>query len=91
MAGRAWTRSEENKLIDELAAGMKLDEISLSHDRTQGAIRSRQRLMATNFYINGMKLNEIAIKCRLPESQVEATLMRRKLVPQVVHQEPLEY
>jgi hypothetical protein len=91
MSGRAWKSSEEAQLLEELAAGVKLDEISVSHRRTQGAIRSRQRHMAANFYLNGMNINEIILKCRLTERQVMNALVKRHLITSVTEEEPLEY
>lgn len=94
MAGRPWTSNEEARLLEELSAGVKLDEISVSHRRTQGAIRSRQRKMAANFYLNGMNINEISLKCRLSAKAVELTLKRRNIdSDNNLHQplEPLEY
>lgn len=45
MAYSAWTRAEETQMFEELASGMKVDEIAVSHNRTEGAIRSRLRLL----------------------------------------------
>jgi DNA-directed RNA polymerase specialized sigma24 family protein len=91
MAGRAWTLDEEAQLLEELSAGVKLDEILVSHRRTQGAIRSRQRKMAANFYLNGMKINEISLKCRLSVKAVEDLLKRRNIDYHDKPLEPLEY
>jgi len=91
MAGRAWTLEEEAQLLEELSAGVKLDEISVSHRRTQGAIRSRQRKMAANFYLNGMNIDEISLKCRLSINAVELTLKRRNIDSRNKPLEPLEY
>jgi hypothetical protein len=90
MAGRVWTPDEEARLLEELSAGMKLDEISVSHNRTQGAILSRQRKMATNFYLNGMNINEISLKCRLTTKAIELTLNRRNIDSNDNLQQPLE-
>jgi hypothetical protein len=91
MAGRAWTLEEEAQLLEELSAGVKLDEISVSHRRTQGAIRSRQRQMAANFHLNGMNIDEISLKCRLCINAVELTLKRRNIDSRNKPLEPLEY
>jgi hypothetical protein len=91
MAGRAWTSGEEAQLIEELSADMKLDEISVSHRRTQGAIRSRQRKMASNFYLNGMNIYEISLKCRLSTEAVEMALKLRNIDYHDKPLEPLEY
>lgn len=91
MAGRAWTLEEEAQLLEELSAGVKLDEISVSHRRTQGAIRSRQRKMAANFYLNGMNIDEISLKCRLSTKAVEMALKRRNIDYNDEPLEPLEY
>jgi hypothetical protein len=91
MAGRAWTSDEEAQLLEELSAGLKLDEISVSHRRTQGAILSRQRKMAANFYTNGMNINEISLKCRLSVKAVELALLRRNIDSRDKPVEPLEY
>jgi hypothetical protein len=87
MAGRPWTSAEEAQLLEELSAGMKLDEISVSHRRTQGAIRSRQRLMAFHFYLNGMNINEISLKCKLSTRAIDLILKRHN----IESHEPLEY
>jgi hypothetical protein len=91
MAGLPWTSGEEAQLLEELLDDMKLDEISVFHHRTQGAIRSRQRMMAANFYLNGMKINEISLKCRLSVKAVENTLKRRAIYSSDHPFEPLDY
>lgn len=40
-AGKPWTEVEENRLIEEFDAGMKISEIAKEHGRTRGAIESR--------------------------------------------------
>lgn len=80
MTGRAWTNEEERRLLNELAQGDRLDAIAISHNRTQGAISSRQRHMAADFYRNGVSLGEIAARCRMRESEVKRVLFRRKLI-----------
>lgn len=40
-AGEPWTEAEENKLIEEFDAGMRISAIAKEHGRTRGAIESR--------------------------------------------------
>ena len=40
-AGTAWTEEEDFRLDEEFGSGMKVSEISKSHNRTCGAIRAR--------------------------------------------------
>jgi hypothetical protein len=92
MAGRPWTLAEEADLREELANGVKVDEIALSHRRTCGAITSRQRHMAVNFYRVGFSISEICAKCRMTPRAVTTTLQRRGLTEQPVRpSSPLEY
>ena len=92
MAGRNWTLAEEADLREELANGMKVDEIALSHRRTCAAITSRQRHMAVNFYKVGFSIDEICAKCRMTPRAVTTTLQRRGLTEQpACPPSPLEY
>jgi hypothetical protein len=40
-AGKAWRKEEDQCLVREFDAGKEIRELSQSHGRTQGAIRSR--------------------------------------------------
>jgi len=40
-AGKAWTTSDENELVEEFDTGRIIKELSEKHGRTVGAIRSR--------------------------------------------------
>ena len=40
-AGKAWTTSDENELVEEFDTGSKIKELAEKHGRTVGAIRSR--------------------------------------------------
>lgn len=40
-AGKPWTETEEEKLLDEFDAGMKISVIAKEHGRSRGAIESR--------------------------------------------------
>ena len=53
-AGKPWTEMEEDKLMDEFDAGVKLSEIAQEHGRTKGAIESRLVALGTinKTYIN---------------------------------------
>lgn len=53
-AGKPWTETEENKLMDEFDAGVKLSEIAQEHGRTRGAIEARLAVLGKikKTYIN---------------------------------------
>jgi hypothetical protein len=92
MAGRNWSPAEEAQLLNELANGVKVDDIALSHRRTRGAITSRQRHMAANFYKDGISIGEICALCRMTPSAVTRALQRRGLTEQATRPpSPLEY
>ena len=40
-AGKPWTEQEENMLVDEYKAKMKISDIAKEHGRTYGAMESR--------------------------------------------------
>jgi hypothetical protein len=80
MTGRNWTPAEEAQLLVELTNGVKLDEIAISHRRTRGAITSRQRHIAVNFYKDGISTSEICTRCRLTQRCVTNALQRRGLL-----------
>jgi len=77
--GKKWSIEEETRLLDELASGMTILEISNLHGRTSGAISSRQRHMAANFYSDGMSVKEIMERCRMTQHGLIVTLRNRGL------------
>jgi predicted transcriptional regulator len=77
--GKKWSVDEETRLLDELASGMTILEISNLHGRTPGAISSRQRHMAANFYRDGMSVKEIMERCRMTQQGLIVTLRNRGL------------
>ena len=80
MAGRAWNSHEEARLIDELADGVKIEQIALNHDRSSGAINSRRRKLAGVYYEDGMSIPEIQKKLRMKYEEINRALQRRELL-----------
>ena len=78
--GKKWSVDEETCLLNELASGMTILEISNLHGRTSGAISSRQRHVATDFYRDGMSMDEIMKRCRMTKQGLIMTLRNRGLV-----------
>lgn len=80
MSGGQWRPQEEKQLIEELTSGTKIEQIALNHNRSSGAIHSRQRKLAGTYYVDGMPIDEIMKKLKLNFKQVHRALERRSLV-----------
>jgi hypothetical protein len=78
--GKKWSIEEETRLLDELASGITNLEIAISHGRTSGAISSRSRHIAADFYRDGMSMDEIMKRCRLTKQGLMMTLRNRGLL-----------
>jgi hypothetical protein len=78
--GKKWSIEEETRLLDELASGMTILEISNLHGRAVGGISSRCRHMATDFYRDGMSVDEIMKRCRMTKQGLIMTLRNRGLI-----------
>jgi hypothetical protein len=57
--GKIWSDEEDQKLIEFIQQGKHLDEISIKHGRTTGAIRARLIYMSKNLYHDGKSIDEI--------------------------------
>jgi hypothetical protein len=80
MSGRSWTTKEENEMLRELSEKVCTTQIALNHNRTEGAIRSRQRHLAAQLFQGGnMNIEEIMVKCRMNKKQVLRALERRDI------------
>ena len=81
MSGRSWTTKEENEMLQELAEKIGATQIALNHNRTEGAIRSRQRHLAAQLFQGGkLTIEEIMDKCLMNKKQVMRALDRRGLL-----------
>lgn len=78
--GKKWTNAEDELLLSELATSTKIDEIAVSHGRTNGAVSSRSRRIAAGFYRDGMSVDEIMKRCRLTKQGLTKTLQNRGLL-----------
>jgi hypothetical protein len=78
--GKKWTPEEETCLLHEFTTEAKIEEIAVSHGRTNGAITSRARHIAANFYRDGMSVDEIMKRCRLTKQGLMLTLRNRGLI-----------
>jgi hypothetical protein len=78
--GKKWTPEEDALLLRELATTTKIEEIAISHGRTNGAVSSRSRRIASVFYCDGMSMDEIMKRCRLMKQVLIKTLQRRGLL-----------
>jgi hypothetical protein len=78
--GKKWTPEEDELLLRELATITKIEEIAISHGRTNGAVSSRSRRIASGFYCDGMSMDEIMKRCRLTKQGLIKTLQRRGLL-----------
>jgi hypothetical protein len=78
--GKKWSIEEETRLLDELASGITNLEIAISHGRTSGAISSRSRHIAADFYRDGMSMDEIMKRCRMTKQGLIMTLRNRGLI-----------
>jgi hypothetical protein len=78
--GKKWTPEEDALLLRELDTITKIEEIAISHGRTNGAVSSRSRRIASGFYCDGMSMDEIMKRCRLTKQGLIKTLQRRGLL-----------
>jgi hypothetical protein len=78
--GRYWSSEEETLLLHEFTTEAKIEEIAVSHGRTNGSITSRARHIAAEFYRDGMSMDEIMKRCRLTNQGLVMTLRNRGLL-----------
>ena len=78
--GKKWTPEEETCLLDELASGMTILEISKLHGRAVGGISARRCHIAAGFYRDGMSNDEIMNRCRMTKQGLIMTLKNRGLI-----------
>jgi len=78
--GKKWTPEEETLLLHEFTTEAKIEEIAVSHGRTNGSITSRARHIAAEFYRDGMSMDEIMKRCRLTNQGLVMTLRNRGLL-----------
>ena len=78
--GKKWTPEEETCLLDELASGMTILEISNLHGRAVGGISARRCHIAAVFYRDGMSNDEIMNRCRMTKQGLIMTLRNRGLI-----------
>jgi len=78
--GKKWTPEEETRLLDELASGMTILEISNLHGRAVGGISARRSHIAAVFYRDGMSNDEIMNRCRMTKQGLIMTLRNRGLI-----------
>ena len=78
--GKKWTPEEETCLLNELASGMTILEIAVSHGRAVGGISARRCHIAARFYRDGMSNDEIMNRCRMTKQGLIMTLRNRGLI-----------
>jgi hypothetical protein len=78
--GKKWTPEEEICLLNELASGMTILEISNLHGRAVGGISARRCHIAVRFYRDGMSMDEIMKRCRMTILGLMMTLRNRGLL-----------
>ena len=75
--GARWTDPEIQQLLDALAADTPIAAIATTHDRTRGAIESRQREVAADMIERGVAADEVATSVRLTAAQVAEAVEKR--------------
>jgi CRISPR/Cas system CMR-associated protein Cmr5 small subunit len=78
--GKKWSVDEETCLLNELASGMTILEISNLHGRAVGGISARRCHIAAGFYRDGMSVDEIMNRCRMTKQGLIMTLRNRGLI-----------
>ena len=80
-AGTKWTVEEELQLLEEIDNDMSIANISIKHQRTNGAITARLNLIALRLYENGKSIEYIMNLTKLSKLQVESAIERKKYCP----------
>jgi hypothetical protein len=75
--GINWTNEEEKLLLEELNENMELELIAKNHLRTIGGIKSRIRDIAFTMYRNNSSIEEIILKTKLNEKEINKTIKKR--------------
>jgi len=75
----AWTPEEDAQLLAELWNGQSSTEIAKTHQRTKGAISSRQNRIAINFYKNGFTVEEISGICKMTTRRIIYHLEKNRI------------
>lgn len=69
-AGKKWTDEEHNVLLEELNKNIDINLIAQSHNRTNGAINARCKVIAHDMYKNNVPIEEICAKTKLSEIEI---------------------
>ena len=77
--GEPWSEDEIQKLLQAVRRKETHTQIALAHERTQGAIRSRLRELAADYYFNDNRpLDEIMKFTGLDAETISDTISRRQ-------------
>ncbi len=77
--GQPWSEDEIQKLLQAVKKKQTHVQIAVAHERTQGAIRSRLRELAADYYFNDNRpLDEIMKFTGLDAETISDTISRRQ-------------
>ncbi len=78
--GQPWTKEETEQLLKSIQENKSVKIIATEHERTVGAITSRQKLLAIEYYtIEKKSIEDIEKLTGLSKSQIEFTIKKQGL------------
>lgn len=69
--GATWTDEEESLLLSEIRIEKSLKEIARTHERNEGGITARLKLIACKMLESGSDIREVMEKTKLSKDQIE--------------------
>lgn len=76
--GHAWTKQEEDSILADIEAGLRIAEIAVKQQRTTGGIRTRLTRLACSFVEdNKMSLYEAAGRTGIRVARIQEALKRK--------------
>ena len=77
-AYKRWSNKEELTLLEELNDNLTINQISLNHKRSQGAIKSRIKLLTYKMK-DGISVVEICNKNKLDVNSLDILIKKNKI------------
>jgi len=87
--GKAWDDEEIVKLLQSIRKKKSIEDIAKEHERTIGAINSRRRDLAADYWFNDKRpIEEIMNFTGLTKEQIEGVIRKRTATKECLIEDP---
>jgi hypothetical protein len=80
--GCKWSNEEEKILLEELDKNYDIKTIAQNHNRTEGAIKSRCKLIVYKMHLNNVPIDEIIKKMKLDREYIIYIINNKQIIDQ---------